>query len=158
MELNKKLVSLRKGQKLNQAQVAEALNVSRQSISNWETGAVLPSTDNLKALSRLYQVPVDHLLNDDMNLPQALVTEKEVGKQEESPSEAGKSNTYSKLNILKNHRVIILFYLFTLILVVTIAAAVTLLLTWAREPKAIDLYDLESEPISSLHIETDDFL
>ena len=76
MKLNEKLVSLRKAQKLNQAQAAEALNVSRQAISTWETGAVLPSADNLKALSRLYQVPVDHLLNDDMDLPQALVAEK----------------------------------------------------------------------------------
>lgn len=54
MELNEKLISLRKKNKLTQAQVAETLDVSRQAISNWETGAVLPSTDNLKALSRLY--------------------------------------------------------------------------------------------------------
>ena len=45
--------------------MAEALDVSRQAISNWETGAVLPSTDNLISLSQLYQVPVDHLLNND---------------------------------------------------------------------------------------------
>ena len=45
MKLNEKLVSLRKAQKLNQAQAAEALNVSRQAISTWETGAVLPSAD-----------------------------------------------------------------------------------------------------------------
>ena len=38
MKLNEKLVSLRKAQKLNQAQAAEALNVSRQAISTWETG------------------------------------------------------------------------------------------------------------------------
>lgn len=68
MKLNEKLVSLRKAQKLNQAQAAEALNVSRQAISTWETGAVLPSTDSLKALSRLYQVPVDHLLREEMDM------------------------------------------------------------------------------------------
>ena len=68
MELNEKLISLRKQNKLTQAQVAETLDVSRQAISNWETGAVLPSTDNLKALSRLYQVPADSLLNDDTDL------------------------------------------------------------------------------------------
>ena len=56
MKLNEKLVSLRKAQKLNQA------------ISTWETGAVLPSTDSLKALSRLYQVPVDHLLREEMDM------------------------------------------------------------------------------------------
>ena len=80
MELNEKLISLRKKNKLTQAQVAEALDVSRQAISNWETGAVLPSTDNLIALSRLYQVPADHLLNDDSDLIPVPVTEKESCK------------------------------------------------------------------------------
>ena len=65
MELKDKLAALRKAKKLSQATVAESLYVSRQAISNWETGTVLPSTDNLKSLSRLYEVPVDYLLNDD---------------------------------------------------------------------------------------------
>ena len=81
MELNEKLISLRKKNKLTQAQVAETLDVSRQAISNWETGAVLPSTDNLIALSRLYQVPADHLLNDDSDLIPVPVEEKEVDKK-----------------------------------------------------------------------------
>lgn len=38
MELNEKLISLRKKNKLTQIQVAETLDVSRQAISNWETG------------------------------------------------------------------------------------------------------------------------
>lgn len=38
MELNEKLLSLRKKNKLTQAQVSETLDVSRQAISNWETG------------------------------------------------------------------------------------------------------------------------
>ena len=80
MELNEKLLSLRKKNKLTQAQVSETLDVSRQAISNWETGAVLPSTDNLLALSRLYQVPLDHLLNGDTDLTPAPAKEKEVDK------------------------------------------------------------------------------
>lgn len=158
MELNEKLVSLRKIQKLNQAQAAEALNVSRQAISNWETGAVLPSTDSLKALSRLYQVPVDHLLNDDTDLPQALVTEKEVGKQEESPSESEHANTNSKITSPNKRKAIMLIYLLTILLVVVIAVAATLFVLWAREPRAIDLYDLDSEQVSLSDIEVDDFL
>ena len=114
MELNEKLISLRKKNKLTQAQVAEALDVSRQAISNWETGAVLPSTDNLIALSRLYQVPADHLLNDDSDLIPVPVEEKEVDKKEETPPEPAKSTTYSKLDILRKHGVIILLYLLTL--------------------------------------------
>ena len=147
MELNEKLLSLRKKNKLTQAQVAETLDVSRQAISNWETGAVLPSTDNLKALSRLYQVPADSLLNDDTDLFAGSV---------EKTSE--NNNTNSKFSILKKRRAIILIYLLTIFLVVALSVAATLFVLWAREPKAIDLNDLESEQVSFSDIEVDDFL
>ena len=147
MELNEKLLSLRKKNKLTQAQVAETLDVSRQAISNWETGAVLPSTDNLKALSRLYQVPADSLLNDDTDLF--------AGSVEKT---AETNNTNSKFSILKKRRAIILIYLLTIFLVVALSVAATLFVLWAREPKAIDLYDLESEQVSFSDIEVDDFL
>ena len=109
MELNEKLISLRKKNKLTQAQVSETLDVSRQAISNWETGAVLPSTDNLKALSRLYQVPADSLLNDDTDLF--------AGSVEKT---AENNNTNSKFSILKKRRAIILIYLLTIFLVVNL--------------------------------------
>ena len=147
MELNEKLISLRKQNKLTQAQVAETLDVSRQAISNWETGAVLPSTDNLKALSRLYQVPADSLLNDDTDLF--------AGSVEKT---AENNNTNSKFSILKKRRAIILIYLLTIFLVVALSVAATLFVLWAREPKAIDLYDLESEQVSFSDIEVDNFL
>ena len=147
MELNEKLISLRKKNKLTQIQVAEALTVSRQAISNWETGAVLPSTDNLKALSRLYQVPADSLLNDDTDLF--------AGSVEKT---AENNNTNSKFSILKKRRAIILIYLLTIFLVVALSVAATLFVLWAREPKAIDLYDLESEQVTFSDIEVDDFL
>lgn len=147
MELNEKLISLRKQNKLTQAQVAETLDVSRQAISNWETGAVLPSTDNLKALSRLYQVPADSLLNDDTDLF--------AGSVEKT---AENNNTNSKFSILKKRRAIILIYLLTIFLVVALSVAATLFVLWAREPKAIDLYDLDSIPVSELNIEYGSFL
>ena len=157
MELNEKLLSLRKKNKLTQAQVAEALDVSRQAISNWETGAVLPSTDNLIALSRLYQVPVDHLLNGDTDLTPAPAKEKEVDKKEATAPETEYSNTNSKIDRLKKRKVIILAYLFTILLVVAVSVAATLFVLWAREPKAIDWYDLDSIPVSDLNIEVADF-
>lgn len=147
MELNEKLISLRKKNKLTQAQVAETLDVSRQAISNWETGAVLPSTDNLKALSRLYQVPADSLLNDDTDLF--------AGSVEKT---AENNNTNSKFSILKKRRAIILIYLLTIFLVVALSVAATLFVLWAREPKAIDWYDLDSIPVSELNIEYGSFL
>ena len=157
MELNEKLISLRKKNKLTQAQVAEALDVSRQAISNWETGAVLPSTDNLIALSRLYQVPADHLLNDDSDLIPVPVEEKEVDKKEETPPEPAKSTTYSKLDILRKHGVIILFYLLTLFLVVLISVSVTLFLTREKEPDVLDVSDLNIEYVDPATVEDGSF-
>ena len=63
MELKDKLAELRNKKGLSQIAAAEALNVSRQAISRWETGASAPSTENLIELSRLYGVSMDELVN-----------------------------------------------------------------------------------------------
>lgn len=63
MDLKDTLHDYRKRQGLSQIELAEALVVSRQTVSKWETGTVLPSAENLLALSKLYGIPVDALLN-----------------------------------------------------------------------------------------------
>ena len=63
MNLKETLSFYRKQQGLSQIELAEALEVSRQTVSKWETGAALPSAENLLALSKLYGAPVDDLLN-----------------------------------------------------------------------------------------------
>ena len=70
MDLKETLQCCRKRQGLSQIELAEALDVSRQTISKWETGTALPSAENLLALSRLYGVPVDALLNGEMCVPE----------------------------------------------------------------------------------------
>ena len=69
MKLEEKLVSLRKAKGLSQMKLAEMMNVSRQAVSRWEVGAAVPSTDNLKYLGRLYDVPLEYLLHDDAPEP-----------------------------------------------------------------------------------------
>lgn len=65
MKLHEKLYQLRKEKGLTQAELAERLEVSRQSVSNWEVGTTTPSTKRLRDLSQLYDVPLDYLLNED---------------------------------------------------------------------------------------------
>lgn len=65
MNLPTKLASLRKKKGMTQLELAEKLDISRQAVSRWEAGSVVPSTDNLKTLSDLYGVSVDYLLNED---------------------------------------------------------------------------------------------
>lgn len=70
MKLEEKLTALRKRKGLSQAELAEYMEVSRQAISRWEVGEAVPSTENLKNLSRLYDVTVDHLLDDSAVEPE----------------------------------------------------------------------------------------
>lgn len=56
------LKKLRKSAKLTQEQVAESLNVSRQTVAKWESGDALPDIDNCIALAKLYKVTLDDLV------------------------------------------------------------------------------------------------
>ncbi|WP_160687074.1 helix-turn-helix transcriptional regulator [Clostridium sp. C2-6-12] len=61
--LKDNLKVLRKRFKLSQEQVAEKLNVSRQTIAKWENGESMPDINNCMALSELYDVTLDNLVN-----------------------------------------------------------------------------------------------
>ena len=56
---------LRLSHNLNQVQLADELNVSKQTISNWENNNILPSIDMLVKLSDFFSVPTDYLLELD---------------------------------------------------------------------------------------------
>ena len=55
MNISEKLLNLRKAHNLTQEQLAEQLNVSRQSISKWESGQCIPDADKLKLLSDIFR-------------------------------------------------------------------------------------------------------
>lgn len=62
--LSNNLMKLRKEKKVTQEVLAEYLSVSRQTISNWESGITTPNIEQLTKLSNYYNVSVDELLND----------------------------------------------------------------------------------------------
>lgn len=68
MTLGEKLYILRTRQGMTQEQLAEKLQVSRQSISKWESDATRPDFDKLKFLAEFYHISLDHLLNDTIEL------------------------------------------------------------------------------------------
>ena len=51
MKLNEKLLQLRKERGLSQQQLAEQLDVSRQSVSKWELNESIPDIQNIVAMS-----------------------------------------------------------------------------------------------------------
>ena len=62
MEIGKKLRQARTQAGLTQEQAAERILVSRQTVSNWETGETLPNIETLKRLSDLFDVSLHALL------------------------------------------------------------------------------------------------
>lgn len=83
MELTEKLISLRKENGLTQLELAEKMEVSRQTISRWESGEVIPTTDNLRRLSELYGVSVGYLLNDSEPRSTAVAVAEKAEEQAE---------------------------------------------------------------------------
>ena len=68
VKLNEKIKNLRKSAKLSQEGLAEKLNVSRQTVFKWESGRATPDTHNVVLMSKLFQVPLEELLYNEVEL------------------------------------------------------------------------------------------
>lgn len=64
MTFGEKLYALRTQAKISQIQLAEILGVSRQTVSKWETGSMLPEIDKLIKISDQFHVSTDYLLRE----------------------------------------------------------------------------------------------
>lgn len=64
MILAEKIMSLRKQNGWSQEELAEQLDVSRQSVSKWESGTSIPDIEKIIKMSQLFYVSTDYLLKD----------------------------------------------------------------------------------------------
>ena len=64
MEFHNKLYNLRKQKGLSQEELANRLNVSRQTISKWEVGDSTPDMEKLIAISDMFEISLDELVMD----------------------------------------------------------------------------------------------
>lgn len=97
MRFGEKLSFLRKQRGMTQMELAEKLDISRQAVSRWEQGISEPSTENLVSIGKLFDVTVDVLVNEDVQLQAGsavLVAEAEEGETTE------KHNKYGILKII----------------------------------------------------------
>ena len=70
MEFNNKLYELRKQKGLSQEELANRLNVSRQTVSKWEVGDSTPDMEKLIAMSDLFGISLDELILNKAPEPQ----------------------------------------------------------------------------------------
>ena len=78
MKLSDKIIGLRKSNGMSQEDLAERMNVSRQTISRWESGSAMPGAKHILQLSKLFGVTTDFLLNDDFSSDDDLPKVKEA--------------------------------------------------------------------------------
>lgn len=62
----RKIIMLRKKYGWSQEELAERLDISRQSVSKWESGASIPDLERIVSMSQLFGVTTDYLLKDEM--------------------------------------------------------------------------------------------
>ena len=83
MDFNNILYQLRKQKGLSQEELANRLNVSRQTVSKWEVGDSTPDMEKLVAMSDLFDVSLDKLV---------------MGKEDEKSQDVQKSELVATLN------------------------------------------------------------
>ena len=81
MNFKDNLKKIRKDNNLSQEELAEKLNVTRQSVSKWESGAAYPEMDKVIQICKMFNVNIDDLLNKDI---------KEVNEIKESKNNINK--------------------------------------------------------------------
>ncbi|MCR5299748.1 MAG: helix-turn-helix domain-containing protein [Erysipelotrichaceae bacterium] len=65
-ELGNKIAKKRRDIGLTQIEFADKLNVTRQTVSRWEAGTVMPDIDKIGDIAQLLDVSCDYLLKDDV--------------------------------------------------------------------------------------------
>ena len=63
MNFGKKLLDARKNMNLSQEEVAEKLNITRQTVSKWESNETVPNINQVKLLAKIYKISLEELLN-----------------------------------------------------------------------------------------------
>ncbi|MBE6149782.1 MAG: helix-turn-helix domain-containing protein [Firmicutes bacterium] len=67
MKFGENLKRIRKNKKMSQEQLAEKVNVSRQSVSKWENGEAYPEMNNILELCKIFNCKINELVHADMS-------------------------------------------------------------------------------------------
>ena len=67
MKFGDNLRKIRKNKKMSQEQLAEKVNVTRQSVSKWENGESYPEMNNILELCKIFNCKINDLVHNDMS-------------------------------------------------------------------------------------------
>ena len=100
MKISEKIVILRKRMGYSQEDLANELDISRQSVYKWETDAAVPDLTKIKKMAKLFNVSFDKLLDDEIDIT---VEETVVEKVEVPvPVQVNKKKEYREVFVSNN--------------------------------------------------------
>ena len=65
MSLGERLLNLRKEKHLSQEEVADKINVSRQTIYKWESNIAIPRADNIMMMVKVFGISYDEMFAEE---------------------------------------------------------------------------------------------
>lgn len=83
MLIGEKIKKIRLERKISQEKLASHLYVSRQTISRWETGKVIPNMDNILQLSTFFDEPVSFFIGEEKAEPEVEAMQSTTDASEE---------------------------------------------------------------------------
>ena len=68
MDIGNKIVQLREENQMSQTELAELLDVSRQTVSKWERNVCEPEAKRIVQLAKIFHITTDYLLGNEREL------------------------------------------------------------------------------------------
>lgn len=103
-KIGERLVELRKKHNFKQADIAGALNVSQQVISNIERGVTMPDLEQLKTLADFYKMSLDLLVGRDFTGDDTDGVESQIIKYVKQMDDEGKELSLGLLSQVAQHQ------------------------------------------------------
>ncbi len=82
MNIGEKIYALRREKNLSQGDLADMLDVSRQSVSKWENNTAVPDLQKIIRLSEIFEISVDDLIKSEKPQPEAETKTEYIVKHE----------------------------------------------------------------------------
>lgn len=108
MNLGNKITKLRKKEKISQEILAEKIGVTRQTISNWELNTTKPDVEQIKKISKIFDVSIDELLDNDIRD----IMEKKISNTEKLTN---KNTKNIKILLITLYFIILTFFIWIII-------------------------------------------
>ena len=142
MKFNERLLELRKKKGWSQEELGYKLDVSRQTVSKWESGQTTPELEKLRNLAKIFEISVDELISEEDIIKEEINTEKEEPKSSDKKC----SKVFKYIKMILSLVIISILIIYVIIVwrrIVIIRNVEKILMDWLGKHCYIDIRKYE---------------